>query len=329
MADKMSQAEIDLLLSQMTGGGTEAIAEASAIELSKKEVKPYSFANPSKFSKEQLRSMENVFDNYARLLSSFLTGYLRTSVHAEVMSADQTTYSDFSNILVNPVILSIIDLMPLKGSAIVELSATLGFAIIDRILGGPGVGIRKLRDFTEIEKILLDRVVSQMLTFIPEAWDNVYSVKPRLEKIETNASFAQILAPTEITALVMLSVKIGSIEGFLNFCIPHIMIEPIMDRFNTKFWYNKVGANDTVDVSNIIEKKLDSANIPVRVVLGGTQILVSDFVSLQKGDVIPLDSYVNSELKVYVGDIQKFNAKPGTSRGRYAAQITSRVEKEA
>ncbi len=324
MSDLLSQAEIDELIRSMAAGGGAITAEPEA---KKDEAKRYDFANPSKFSKEQLRALELIFDNFSRALATYLTGYLRTNIHIEVVGAEQVTYAEYSNSLANPVVLSIVEMQPLKGSATFELSANVGYAIIDRILGGPGLGLRKLRDFTEMEKILLDRVVSQMITFIPEAWQNVIALKPVVSDVETNTQFAQVIPPTEITGLVTMKIRMGSVEGFINFCIPHLVIEPIMNKINTRFWFSK-REEENRGRSEVIEGELDKTSVPIRVILGRTTILVSDFNSLTVGDIIPLDAYINSEMDIMVGNLLTFKGKPGTVRGKNAVCITAKAEKE-
>jgi len=326
MGDILSQSEIDALLNALTSGSTDSIVLAP--DASKKEAKDYDFARPSKFNKEQLRTLEIIFDNYARMVSSFLTAYLRTSTHIEVVNAEQMVYSEFSNAMVNPVVLGIVDFLPLKGSIILELSSNISYSIIDRILGGPGVSIKKLREFSEIEKILMERVVTQMLNYLPEPWENVVELHPHLEKVETNSQFAQVISPNEMIALVTLSIKIGSSEGLMNFCIPHMVVEPIMERLNTKYWFRQKEEEDKTTYRDDISEQLEKALIPVTAVVGKTTITVGDFVSLQVGDIIPLDSYITSDLSIMVGNLLKFYAKPGTHRGKNAIQITSLVERE-
>jgi flagellar motor switch protein FliM len=311
----------------MSGGvdPTPVIEEDAGLVV---ETKPYNFARPSKFNKEQIRALISIFDNYSRTLSSFLTGYLRTATTVEVASAEQVTYNEFSNILSNPVILTIMELPPLKGSVMFELSANIGYCIIDRVLGGPGYSMKKLRDFSEIEKVLLERVITQMLSFIPEAWENVAPIRPRIDKIETNSQFAQIIAPSEITILVTLSIKIGNVEGMLNFCIPYMVIQNVMDRLNTRIWFiTKDNSDDTHHKENI-EDQIAKTNIPIAAVIGRTRVTVSDVIQLQVGDIIPLDSYITSDLQVMVGSLLKFRAKPGISKGKNAVQITSIIHKE-
>jgi len=327
MGDILSQSEIDALLNSMIAGDG-ATTDAPPPMLLNKEARLYDFSNPSKFNREQLRTLENIFDNFARNVSSYLTGYLRTSVHLEVTSSEEIMYRDFNVALANPVILSMIELAPLKGTAIADLSCNVGFAIIDRILGGPGFGISKLRDFSEIEKILLERVILQIINFLPEPWEGVLPLRPKLDKVETNAQFGQIIAPTDKVALVVLHIKVGSSEGNFSLCLPHRVLEPIMDRLYSRFWYAQREDDDQDVYRERLEVELERTKVPVSVQIGRTRIMVSEFVNLQKGDIIPLDSYVNSDLDIMIGSIHKFHAKPGTSRGKYAVQITDLVVKE-
>ena len=325
MGDILSQAEIDALLAGIMNGGD--VSDAPPPVANSKEARRYDFANPSKFNREQLRTLENIFDNFARSVSSFLTGYLRTAAHLEVTSSEEIMYRDFNVALTNPVILSMIELPPLKGTIISDMSSNVGFAIIDRILGGPGFGLNKMRDFSEIEKILLERVMLQILNLLPEPFSGVIPLRPKLERIETNAQFAQIIAPTDKVALVVLTIKIGSSEGNISFCLPHRVIEPIMDRLSTRLWYSRYDDEDKEIYRQNLETELERARVPVSVQVGKTQIMVSDFLGLQVGDIVPLDSYVSSDVNVMIGNMHKFHAKPGTSRGKYAVQITDLVEK--
>jgi len=326
VGDILSQSEIDSLLNALTSG------DASEIELiseeKAQEIKVYDFANPSKYSKEQLRTFEIIFDNYSRLLTSYLTGYLRTTVQAEVVNSEQIKYNDFTNSLSNPTILGIVDFEPFKGSIILELSTNIGYAIIDRILGGPGYPMTEVRDLSDIEKVLLERVFVQMLKLMPESWENVAQISPKLDKLETNIQFAQVLPPNELTALITIDIKIGGTQGFFNFCIPYVVIEPIAQYITTANWFGSKKDKEDEDKElymQQVEEKLEKANVDVRAIIGQTRISVGDFVNLAEGDIIMLDSFVTSELSIKVGELLKFKAKPGISRGRNAIQITSLV----
>jgi flagellar motor switch protein FliM len=326
MSDTLSQEEIDALLRDLARGNSSQIDNDP--DISEKKVRTYNFAKPSKFGKEQLRTLEVIFEGFSRLTSSFLTGYLRASVQIEVANAEQMTYSEFNNSLLNPVVLGIIDFKPLKGSIILDLSSQIGYAIIDRILGGSGETLKKNRDFTEIEKILLGRVINEMVGFLVQPWENVCEINPKFDKIETNAQFAQIISPNEMIALVTLSIKVGEIDGMINICIPYIVIEPIISNLNTKHWFTSNEDEDLSRFRPVVEKGLEAARVPLSVIVGKTTITVDEFINLQVGDVITLDSYVNSDFQVMVGNLLKFSAKPGLSRGKNAVQITSVIRKE-
>jgi len=167
-----------------------------------------------------------------------------------------------------------------------------------------------------------------MLTPLPAAWENVKEIRPRLTQIETNSQFAQIISPTETTALVTMSIRVGTVEGLMNFCLPIPVIDPILDRLYTRYWFTTAKETGGVDYVDDLQEKIENADIAVSAVVGKTRIMVSEFVNLTVGDVIMLDSYANSDFEVYVGPLQKFYAKPGLSRGRYAIQITKLIQKE-
>ena len=295
---------------------------------SENQVKDYDFARPSKFSKEHLRTLEMIFEHYGRLLSTNLPVYLRKNISVEVMNSEAVTYMEFSNALSNPVILGIVDFAPLKGNLIIEMATKLGYAMVDRMLGGIGEPLEKIRDFSEIELIIIERIMTVCVDLLREPWKNVLDVSPRLDRIETNSQFAQIISPTEMIAIITINMKIGDVEGLINICLPYITLEPVMDKLNTKFWYSNLQEKNDTIYGETIEHLISKAQIPIRVVLGNSSVSVNDFAMLQEGDIIRLDSKVNQELKVFVGNIQKFDALPGTSGNKYAVRVTDIIKED-
>ena len=155
MSDVLSQSEIDSLLNALSSGELD-VDEIK--ENDEKPVKDYDFARPSKFSKEHLRTLEMIFEHYGRLLSTNLPVYLRKAVQVSVVNSEAVTYSEFANALSNPVLLGIVDFSPLQGSIILELASNLGYAMVDRMLGGRGEPLDKQRDFSEIELLIIERI---------------------------------------------------------------------------------------------------------------------------------------------------------------------------
>ena len=325
MSDVLSQEEIDKLLKAFSTGEIDA---EEFKETNEKQVKNYDFSRPFKFSKVHLNTLEIIFEHYCRLLSTHLPAYLRVSVQAEVVNSEAIVYSEFSNALSNPVLLGMIDFEPLAGNIIIELSDNIGYAIIDRMLGGAGVPLEKKREFTEIERVILERIFTIVTNLLQDPWENVIRINPRFTRIETNSQFAQIISPNEMVALITMNIKIGHVEGTMNMCIPYSCIEPVIDRLNTKYWYSNIQDRDETSYKEFIEVSISKANIPIRAVLGKSVISVNDYINMQRGDIIKLDSKVEDELKVYVGNIYKFTALPGLSSDTYAVKISSIIREE-
>ncbi|MEE1071419.1 MAG: flagellar motor switch protein FliM [Cellulosilyticum sp.] len=326
MGEVLSQSEIDELFKALNTGEIDVNDMQEANE--QKGVKVYDFTRPSKFSKEQLRTLEIIFENYARLISTYLSGHLRTMVMAEVMNAEAITYSEFSNALINPVILAVTDFRPLKGSILLELSPNMGYTIIDRVLGGSGSGLNAIRDFTDIERVILEKIFVQFVQLLVEPWQNVVELEPMLEKIETNSQVVQIISPNEIIALVTLNIKIGNVAGMMNICIPHLVIESIMDKLNTKFWFAQKEQELGPSYEEYIQKMIQKSRVPVRAVLGKTHITVKEFLDLMRSDIIKLDKDIDSDLDIYVGNILKFTGTPGEYKNKVAVKINQVITRE-
>ena len=244
------------------------------------------------------------------------------------MNSEAVTYQEFSNALSNPVLLGIINFAPLQGNIIIEMATNLGYAIVDRMLGGRGDALEKVRKFSEIELLIIERILVVCVNLLKEPWENVVDIHPHLERIETNSQYAQIISPSEMIAIVTMNIKIGNVEGLMNICLPFITLEDVIDKLNTRYWYANIQNHDSTDYTDVIESIIQRAKVPVKAVLGKSIISVNDFATLQPGDIIRLDKEVEDELDVYVGNICKFTALPGSSDDKYAVRITSVIREE-
>lgn len=326
MGEVLSQDEIDNLLKALSTGELDADEIKNTDE---RQVKDYDFARPAKFSKEHLRTLEIIFEHFGRLLATNLPAYLRKSVNVDVVNSEVVIYSEFSNALSNPVLLGVVGMDPLMGNVIMEMASNLGFAIVDRLLGGVGNSLEKEREFSEIELSILERVFTICVNLLHEPWENVVDISPRLSRIETNSQFAQIISPSETIAIVTINLKIGDVEGLMNICLPFTTLEPVMDKLNTKYWFSTMKEKDSNSYQAAIENIIDNALIPMKAVLGTSKINVQDFANLQLGDIIRLDRKVDDELEVYVGNIKKFKALPGYSDNKYAVRVTEVMREES
>lgn len=325
MADILSQAEIDALLNQISSGEVDVEQMQDTEE---KKVRDYDFSRPTKFSKEHLRTLEIIFEHYGRLLSTNLPMYLRKNVQIDVSSSETVTFSEFSNALSNPVILGIVNFAPLNGTIIIDLAVNLGYAMIDRMLGGSGIPLDKSRDFSEIERKIIEKVMVMFTQLLREPWKNVVDISPVLNRVETNPQFAQVIAPNDMIAIITLNIKIGEVEGLMNVCLPFFTLEDVMDKLNTKYWFSTMQENRDENYGEYIEALIRKVHVPVRAVLGKTKISVADFTNLQIGDCIRLDAKVDTDMDVYVGNIKKFKALPGANGDAYAVRVTSVLREE-
>lgn len=325
MGEVLSQNEIDNLLKQLSSGELD-VEDYSDEPLQR--VKDYDFARPTKFSKEHLRTLEIIFEHFGRLVSTNLPAYLRKNVQMEVVNSEAVVYSEFSNSLSNPVLFGIVNFEPLKGNIIMEIASNLGFAIVDRMLGGTGEPLEKVRDYSEIELTILERIFSICIDLLKEPWKNVVEINPHLERIETNSQFVQIISPSEMIAIVTINMKIGDTLGMMNICLPFMTLEDVMDKLNTKYWYSTMQTREDISYFDVIETAISKALIPLKAVLGNSTISVNDFVNLQKGDIIKVNRQYEDELDIYVGNMLKFKALPGSASENYAVKITKVIREE-
>jgi flagellar motor switch protein FliM len=321
LSEVLSQNEIDALLSALNSGEL-SVNEIEEVK-DERKVKDYNFKLPNKFAKDHTRTLQIMHENFARLLQTYLSGFLRALVQIEVISVDQLTFNEFSNSMPNPSVLGIVDFAPLSGSIILQMPPNTAFAMMERVLGGSGNAYERTRGFTEIELTLLDKILGQMISYMRDPWKNVIDLKPKLKKIETNPQFTQIMSPNETVALITLNTKVGSIDGMIHICIPHLVIEPIIPKLSTKFWFSGITKEISNNELKVIERKIETTLLPIRVELGVAEISVGDLVGLQIGDVISLNTSVGEDLKIAIGNNHKFNGKPGVKKNRVAVKITT------
>jgi len=326
MGDILSQDEINELIKALNTG--EIDVQQYQTTTQEKKVKLHDFKKPNKFAKDHLKTISIINENYARLVTNFLTGYLRALVQVDVINVESLVYTDFSNSIANPAIMAIVDFSPMNGSIIHEIAPNIAYALIDRILGGRGSYFEKPRNFTEIELAIIERIIIQILNLMREPWENVITIRPRLERIETNPQFAAIVPPNEMVALITFNARVGEVEGMINICIPHMVIEPIIPKLSTRLWFSTVEKETDPETKKSIEIKISETKVPVRAVLGRTVLTVGEFLELQPGDVVPLDTNVNGNLDILVGELLKFYAKPGVKKNKVAIKVTDVVRRE-
>ena len=328
MSDILSQAEIDELLNTLMDGD-DASASDSGSGAPALKVKDYDFRTANRFPKEQMRTFNVVFESFSQLFSSRLSNILRVSCECEVLSIEECSYSEFNNSLPAPVVLVVVESPPMYGSLLIQMSPELAYMLISRLFGGVSAG-ESSKQFTEIELSLIERILRQIIGVFDEAWDKVIGLSTMIERIETSPQFAQISAPNEPVAVIILNIKMGEESGLMSICLPHSAVDPVSQQLNTRLWFSSGKREDGRHEERfaLLSEKIVHTPIPLTAYFEHTPATVADIVNLQVGDVIKLEHGLNQPLTVKVHHIPKFHVTMGTMGSKYALQIVDIIKED-
>jgi flagellar motor switch protein FliM len=319
LVDVLSQNEIDALLAALSSG--EMDAEELKKEETQKKIRSYDFKRAVRFSKDHIRSLTRIHENFARYLTTYFSAQLRTFVQINVVQVEQLPYDEFIRSIPKMTILNIFEAEPLEGRMVLEVHPNVAFAMLDRLLGGLGAAPSKIGALTEIETIIMERIFSRAFESLQEAWKTIVDINPRMEGLETNPQFMQIVSPNETIALISLSTKIGDTSGMINLCIPHVVIEPIMPKLSVHHWFVSQKKSRAPEEVDALRNRVNKAKLPIIAELGESQITIREFLGLSVGDVISLNKPVQDGLQIRIGDKLKYIGSPGTVKDRIAVQI--------
>ena len=224
--------------------------------------------------------------------------------------------------MVQPTVIGMVEMHPFDGSMLVEINPGLVFAIIDRMLGGRGTFSGNVRELTDIEKTVIERVIMRILELLEDSWSTVVDVRFRFESMESNPFFVQICSPSDMVLVVIMKLRVADIEGMLSLCFPYFLMEPIMDRLSSQQWFASTSHKGDDEIRKNLLSSMNQVKMPLSMELGHTILSLTDVYSLQIGDVIKLDETKDSDISVRVGNQIRFKARPGTLNGKMAVELT-------
>lgn len=326
MAEVLSQNEIDVLLSALSSGDIKP--DEMQTDKDKQKIIPYDFKSPQKFSKDHIRTLELIHDNYARIISNYLTVLIRSTVKVKIESVQQITYEEFTHSIPNPSIMTLFKMPPLNGTILLETNPQFVFQIVDILLGGNGNGKYKMRELTDIDKRIIRHINGELIGNLKLAWEDVLDVSPEIESLETNPALNQSLAPNEPVALVNFSVEMGKNNTFINICIPYMSIEKLLDKLVVQYWSQESDTNLVQESRAKIRERLDIVEVNVSAQLGTEEITVDDFLKLRIGDIITLSNKTSDPVKVLVENKPYYYGKPGISGKNMGIQILDIIDKD-
>ncbi len=317
--DVLSQNEIDALLSALSTG--EMSAEEMKKEDETRKVRVYDFKRALRFSKDQIRSLTRIHENFARLLTTYFSAQLRTYIQITLVSVDQIPFEEFISSIPNMTLINIFDVSPLEGNILMEVNPNVAYSMLERLMGGYGSSSGKVDNMTEIETKILTNLFERSFDSLREAWSGLIDIDPFLTEMEVNPQFLQMISPNETVIVISFSITIGESSGMINICIPHVVLEPIIPNLSVQYWMQTNKKEPTPEQSVELERRIKNATLPIVAELGKGEVSIEDFLHLQLGDVISLDTSIEAPLTIRIGDKPKFTGQPGKLRNRMAVQI--------
>jgi flagellar motor switch protein FliM len=296
----------------------------SGAQEKRKRVVPYNFRRPDRLSKEQIRALYLLHDMFSHTLSSSLPIFLRTISEVTLISIEQQAYVEYLQGLADPTFLFTSTMQPLQGTMAIEINPIVAFPIVDRMLGGAGAATQDTRAATEIELNITEGFLQLVIDDICEAWKPILEIDMQVVGKETRPQMLQIVPPNEVVISIVFHIQIGEARGTMGFCIPAIMLEPIMHKFNQSSYTRN--RETPVEETRALLDTLSDVTFPVSAELERTTALMDDLLSLAPGDVLRLDHSIEKPLKVNVSGINKFHGELGAHNGRVVVLLTKPAE---
>ena len=337
MGDILSQDEIDALLSateadegggdmDMGGGGADMGGDGGGA--GQKIVTSYDFKHPARVNKDQLRTLENLHDNFARLLSSTFSGAMRAVVDVDTAFVDQTTYAEFIMSLSNPSCSYQFTLGPTNGQAIIDFAMPVVFAFVDRIFGGKGSsqGV-DARTLSQIEMGVIAKIVKRVVEDLEATWEPILRVEISDIELETNPEFMQITAASEIVILLAFEVNSTNASGLVSLCYPFFTLESILPRLGQQT-YVRQGRTNREETLRQNRSRVSKTFMPLRAELARGTHTFRRLQEVKVGDVLTLDTEIDEPTIIYIGDEPKFIGRPGRVGRKNAVRIVETIESQ-
>ncbi len=325
MAKILSQDEIDALLTTVSKGDSDK--DFDNIDQDKlRSVIAYDFKHPNRVSKDQIRTLENMHDNFAGQCGSTLSSVMRTIVDVDLVSVDQITYSEFIMSLVTPSCTYTFSAEPLEAVSLIDFNPTLTFSFIDRMFGGNGKILETERELTGIERSVIGRLAQKLYRDLERSWENILKIKVAQKSFETNPQFIQIVAPGETVVVVSFQIKLFQSTGLLTVCYPYMALEPIISKLSAQNWIDATKKKNQESDRETNLYNLEKVGVNMAANLLTTNIKVRDFLDLNVNDVIPSEMKISEPVEIFVNHSLKFHARAGLSGKKRAIQMTGFVE---
>jgi len=333
VAKILSQDEIDALLTTVSHGDSDGSASPISLDDTDDErlrsIVVYDFKHPNRVSKDQIRTIENMHDNFAGHFGSALSGILRSVAEVDLVSVDQITYSEFIMSLVTPSCTYTFAADPLEAVCLVDFNPTLTFSFIDRMFGGHGKILESERELTGIERSVMGRLVARLYKELEKTWEHLVKIKTKQMSFETNPQFIAIVPPGETVVVISFQIKLFQSTGLLTVCYPYVALEPVIDRLSAQNWIDATKKKNLVEDRMTNEANIQAVESTVEANLLKTNLKMRDFLQLKIGDIVPSEAKITNPMSISVNGKNKYFAKPGLSGKKRAFQVLDLYSEKA
>jgi flagellar motor switch protein FliM len=280
-------------------------------------------------SYERLPMLEVVFDRLVRMMSTSLRNFTSDNVEVSIDGITSIRFGDYLNSIPLPAMLSVFKAEEWDNYGLIVVDSALIYSIVDVLLGGRrGTAAMRIegRPYTTIERNLVERLVSVVLSDLSAAFDPLSPVTFRFERLETNPRFATIGRPANATVLTRLRVDMEDRGGRLEVILPYATLEPVREILLQGFLGEKFGRDSIWEAH--LAGELWNTNVPIEAVLDTVELPLRDVLQLKVGSRILLNADVNADVRLVCGDLPMFNGKMGRKGGHIAIRIGEKLEKE-
>lgn len=323
MADVLSQAQIDALLKAVRSGDRDLDESSENLE---KKYQKYDFSSPRKFTKDRIKMLNGIFDNYSRMVGSRLNARLRTTCEITVENVEEHRYYEFSNALTESDILGLAD-VNLKDQIQEEqvmlfVSTSTTLSMIDRMLGGEGAVMEDELEsdytYTDLELRLYADLAKDIVSVLSKSWESYISINFQYAHTEVNPTLNQIIGPDETVVIVDFKMQFPNLSGRMSICLPGEVLSNIFQEISRE---NPIRKAAVEDKSDEIFGKLRDSSLEIIAELASTQLSLSDIYHLNVGDVIDLGQSMESPIYLEIGGYHWFTGKMGTHKKNVAVKI--------
>lgn len=311
--DLLSQDEIDALLHGVDEGILENEQDSEP-----GSVKSYDLTSQDRIVRGRMPTLEMINERFARYTRISMFNLLRRSADVSVTGVQVMKFGEYVHTLYVPTSLNLVKMKPLRGTALFILDARLVFKLVDNFFGGDGRHAKiEGREFTPTELRVVRMVLEQAFTDLKEAWQAVKDVQFEYVNSEVNPAMANIVSPSEVVVVSTFNIELDGGGGDMHITMPYSMIEPLREVLDS-------GVQSDVDEHDerwvrALRDEITAAKVPLSSTVVRSELKLRDLLSMQAGDVIPVE--MPEHMVLCANGVPTFKARLGAARGNLALQI--------